>query len=56
MTAFKPSQAPAIAQEGVTAGQAGLSRQTLALSGGLVIDPATKAIAPNISMSVNNVL
>lgn len=34
----------------------GLSRHTLALSGGLVIDPATKAIAPNISMSVNNVL
>ena len=34
----------------------GLSRDTLALSGGLVIDPTTKAIAPNISMSVNNVL
>ncbi|SDA92639.1 aminotransferase class V-fold PLP-dependent enzyme [Sinorhizobium sp. NFACC03] len=33
-----------------------LARDTLALSGGLVIDPATKAIAPNISMSVNNVL
>jgi methionine-gamma-lyase len=35
---------------------AGFSRDTLALSGGLVIDPATKAIAPNVSMSVNNVL
>lgn len=35
---------------------AGLSRDTLALSGGLVIDPETRAIAPNISMSVNNVL
>jgi cystathionine gamma-synthase len=34
----------------------GLSRDTLALSGGLAIDPATKAIAPNISMSVNNTL
>ncbi|KPH04317.1 aminotransferase class V-fold PLP-dependent enzyme (plasmid) [Rhizobium acidisoli] len=34
----------------------GLSRDTLALSGGLLVDPATKAIAPNISMSVNNVL
>lgn len=34
----------------------GLCRDTLALSGGLIIDPATKAIAPNISMSVNNVL
>ncbi len=33
-----------------------LRRETLALHGGLVIDPATKAIAPNISMSVNNVL
>lgn len=38
------------------AARAGLSRDTLALSGGLVVDPATKAIAPNISMSVNNVL
>ena len=38
------------------AAKAGLSRDTLALSGGLVIDPATKAIAPNISMSVNNAL
>lgn len=33
-----------------------LRRETLALDGGLIIDPATKAIAPNISMSVNNVL
>lgn len=33
-----------------------LSYETLALDGGLVIDPATRAIAPNISMSVNNVL
>ncbi|MEO9338345.1 aminotransferase class V-fold PLP-dependent enzyme [Mesorhizobium sp. SB112] len=30
--------------------------QTLALDGGLIIDPSTKAIAPNISMSVNNTL
>ncbi|QCJ01023.1 trans-sulfuration enzyme family protein [Agrobacterium larrymoorei] len=30
--------------------------QTLALDGGLTIDPSTKAIAPNISMSVNNTL
>ena len=30
--------------------------QTLALDGGLVVDPSTRAIAPNISMSVNNVL
>ncbi|WP_037382319.1 trans-sulfuration enzyme family protein [Sinorhizobium americanum] len=30
--------------------------ETLALDGGLVIDPTTKAIAPNISMSVNNLL
>lgn len=48
MTATKLSQAPAT--------RAGVHRQTLALSGGLVIDPSTKAIAPNISMSVNNVL
>ncbi|KAA3521034.1 aminotransferase class V-fold PLP-dependent enzyme [Agrobacterium tumefaciens] len=34
----------------------GLRRETLALDGGLIIDPLTKAIAPNISMSVNNVL
>lgn len=33
-----------------------LRRETLALDGGLVIDPTTKAIAPNISMSVNNLL
>ena len=33
-----------------------LRRETLALDGGLVIDPAKKAIAPNISMSVNNIL
>jgi len=33
-----------------------LRRETVALDGGLVIDPATKAIAPNISMSVNNML
>lgn len=33
-----------------------LRRETLALDGGLIIDPATKAIAPNISMSVNNAL
>ncbi|WP_046117305.1 trans-sulfuration enzyme family protein [Ensifer aridi] len=44
----RPKRAPAA--------RTGLSRDTLALSGGLVIDPATKAIAPNISMSVNNVL
>jgi len=37
-------------------GSHALRRETLALDGGLVIDPATKAIAPNISMSVNNVL
>jgi len=36
--------------------RADLSRDTLALSAGLVIDPSTKAIAPNISMSVNNLL
>ncbi len=30
--------------------------QTLALDAGLVIDPGTGAIAPNISMSVNNLL
>lgn len=34
----------------------GLRVETLALDGGLVIDPTTHAIAPNISMSVNNVL
>lgn len=33
-----------------------LARETVSLSAGLVIDPATKAIAPNISMSVNNLL
>lgn len=33
-----------------------LRYETLAVDGGLVIDPATHAIAPNISMSVNNVL
>ncbi|TIP01910.1 MAG: cystathionine gamma-synthase, partial [Mesorhizobium sp.] len=27
-----------------------LRRETLALDGGLIIDPITKAIAPNISM------
>nr|WP_298098109.1 aminotransferase class V-fold PLP-dependent enzyme [uncultured Shinella sp.] len=48
MTATKLSNAPARSLS--------VSRETLALSGGLVIDPATKAIAPNISMSVNNVL
>ncbi|PXF32962.1 cystathionine gamma-synthase [Pokkaliibacter plantistimulans] len=30
--------------------------ETLALDGGLIIDPSTHAIAPNISMSVNNTL
>ena len=30
--------------------------ETLALDGGLVIDPATRAIQPNISMSVNNMV
>ncbi|MDX3924354.1 MAG: aminotransferase class V-fold PLP-dependent enzyme [Shinella sp.] len=30
--------------------------QTLALDGGLVVDPSTRAIAPNISMSVNHML
>jgi cystathionine gamma-synthase len=39
-----------------TEGSPLLRRETLALDGGLVIDPATKAIAPNISMSVNNML
>ncbi|SHJ56924.1 methionine-gamma-lyase [Aureimonas altamirensis DSM 21988] len=33
-----------------------LHGQTLALDGGLTADPFTRAIAPNISMSVNNVL
>ncbi|OBZ94735.1 cystathionine gamma-synthase [Pararhizobium polonicum] len=33
-----------------------LRPETLALSGGLSIDPTTRAIAPNISMSVNNLL
>lgn len=33
-----------------------LDRQTLALDGGLTVDPVTRAIAPNISMSVNNAL
>lgn len=33
-----------------------LRPETLALTGGLSIDPSTKAIAPNISMSVNNML
>ncbi|WP_426128369.1 trans-sulfuration enzyme family protein [Pararhizobium sp. PWRC1-1] len=33
-----------------------LRPETLALAGGLRIDPTTKAIAPNISMSVNNLL
>ncbi|WP_430694930.1 trans-sulfuration enzyme family protein [Mesorhizobium montanum] len=37
-------------------GGGALRRETLALDGGLTIDPITKAIAPNISMSVNNVL
>lgn len=36
------------------ADRVGMAPETLALSGGLIIDPATKAIAPNISMSVNN--
>ncbi|ACP21811.1 cystathionine gamma-synthase (plasmid) [Sinorhizobium fredii NGR234] len=39
-----------------TAGHPSLAWETLALDGGLTIDPATKAIAPNISMSVNNLL
>ncbi|MEJ6848070.1 aminotransferase class I/II-fold pyridoxal phosphate-dependent enzyme [Sinorhizobium fredii] len=38
------------------AGDTPLHWETLALDGGLTIDPATKAIAPNISMSVNNML
>jgi methionine-gamma-lyase len=33
-----------------------LSPQTLAVNGGLTIDPITHAIAPNVSMSVNNAL
>lgn len=33
-----------------------LRPETLALAAGLSIDPTTKAIAPNISMSVNNLL
>ncbi|ARQ59872.1 MULTISPECIES: trans-sulfuration enzyme family protein [Rhizobium] len=60
MTATRLSDLPArgIDQHKVVpAANAGQpSRETLALNGGLVIDPATKAIAPNISMSVNNVL
>ncbi len=38
------------------AGRPTLHWETLALDGGLEIDPTTRAIAPNISMSVNNVL
>lgn len=38
------------------AGHPSLAWETLALDGGLTIDPTTKAIAPNISMSVNNML
>jgi methionine-gamma-lyase len=38
------------------AGRPALHWETLALDGGLEIDPTTKAIAPNISMSVNNML
>ncbi|WP_037470006.1 trans-sulfuration enzyme family protein [Sinorhizobium fredii] len=38
------------------AGDPTLHWETLALDGGLTIDPTTKAIAPNISMSVNNML
>lgn len=34
----------------------GLGPETLALDAGLVIDPRTKAIQPNISMSVNNLV
>ena len=42
---------------GSDTGQArALHGQTLALDGGLTADPFTRAIAPNISMSVNNVL
>lgn len=33
-----------------------LGRETLALDAGLVIDPRTRAIQPNISMSVNNMV
>ncbi|PDT80144.1 aminotransferase class I/II-fold pyridoxal phosphate-dependent enzyme [Sinorhizobium sp. BJ1] len=37
-------------------GRPSLHWETLALDGGLEIDPTTRAIAPNISMSVNNML
>ncbi|EHS53934.1 Cys/Met metabolism pyridoxal-phosphate-dependent protein [Rhizobium sp. PDO1-076] len=33
-----------------------LSAETLSLDAGLIVDPSTGAIAPNMSMSVNNVL
>ena len=56
MTAAKLSEMPLRARSGRAAEGGNLQRETLALCGGLVIDPATKAIAPNISMSVNNVL
>jgi cystathionine gamma-synthase len=39
-----------------TAKHPSLRRETLALDAGLVIDPITKAIAPSITMSVNNML
>ncbi|WP_425336090.1 trans-sulfuration enzyme family protein [Sinorhizobium numidicum] len=53
-----------MANSGVLALDSGTSRvndwalraETLAVDGGLVIDPTTRAIAPNISMSVNNTL
>ncbi|KRD72629.1 cystathionine gamma-synthase [Ensifer sp. Root278] len=48
-----PTHGPSMRAPGA---RADLSRDTLALSAGLVIDPSTKAIAPNISMSVNNLL
>lgn len=56
MTAAKHSKMPLRARSGRAAEGGCLRRETLALCGGLVVDPATKAIAPNISMSVNNVL
>lgn len=56
MTAAKLSEMPLRGRSGHAIEGGSLKRETLALCGGLVIDPATKAIAPNISMSVNNVL
>lgn len=58
MTVSKLSDLPAhgIGRRKTVPAAKALSRDTLALTGGLVIDPSTRAIAPNVSMSVNNVL